>query len=503
MFESACLFLEYEFTDSCQLVRRYGFVGGNSDWWLLAIKSMAKIRSMTQRWVFVLLVPVLFVAWGCAAKRERLRTLKSLGYLEGPAASIFRGDPLEVLPEYAPSRGLVISYHLTQRRDKLPCLLRVLENFDLYILMPRTHEGRKDARLMMLVGAIEGAAHGDRREKLLERIHPFEVSNGDFDGAALKGDEAWNDGIWARDWGPTSARMRRKEAGERSDAVFIEANYFVSRPYQDGAPLGFVEYLRGRMREDPEVELFEGEVGGVLHGSLPVYLSWGNFLIGGDAHGFVASAPLFARIEGMEDREKRIFARWIARVLRRDVGCRRVSILETMPYERTGHIDMWGKFVSAETILVSSLEEGQRVDVPKPFVGVFDEIRAYLDERAQEIEGMGYRVVRIPNPVPIFTRDEEMIFRSYANSLLMVGEDGRGTAFVPRYARSKVGLWGGRAEYPDAGKAEEAEKRVEAVLRDAGYEVMFVPADDLIAEGGAIHCVGMQVSVTGAEVVNH
>lgn len=56
------------------------------------------------------------------------------------------------------------------------------------------------------------------------------------------------------------------------------------------------------------------------------------------------------------------------------------------------------------------------------------EVQSYLEARASEIAAMGYEVIRIPMPAPVFTAKGKSMFRSYSNSLL-VNE----TAMVPRY----------------------------------------------------------------------
>ena len=63
------------------------------------------------------------------------------------------------------------------------------------------------------------------------------------------------------------------------------------------------------------------------------------------------------------------------------------------------------------------------------------------------------------------------MFRSYTNSLLV-----NGTAFVPQYATDPV-----------------HGPRVEAIYQDLGFKVVWVPSDSLIRDGGAVHCVTMQV----------
>ncbi len=412
----------------------------------------------------VLLIPVFFLSAGCTLGGGEAAT-PARERLEGTAPGAVAGGTLEIIPEYETSTGLLVSHYLAQRQDKLPFLLKVLESFDLYVLMPRENKGREDPRLAELFEAVDRLAPGGSRDVMRSRIHPF--ANDHPANYALSGARPWARSIWARDWGPLSAR--REKQGE---VAYLDFDYSRVRAYENTTPRGFVDFLRASADPEP---------GGAICCTGPVSNSLGNFMIGGDGHGMLTEAPL------------RMASGDLERVFRESLGCRRISVFESMPHEETGHIDMWGKFLDRDTVLVSAMEDRQRQVVPEKQGAVFDDIQAYLDERAREIEGMGYRVIRIPNPVPVFKGGQKLMLRSYANSLLLAGEDGRRFAFVPRYREPAVALSGRSSSYPDADLLEGYEGTVAGIFASAGYEVMFVPADDLIVAGGAIHCVGMQV----------
>jgi agmatine/peptidylarginine deiminase len=74
------------------------------------------------------------------------------------------------------------------------------------------------------------------------------------------------------------------------------------------------------------------------------------------------------------------------------------------------------------------------------------------------------------------------VFRSYTNSLLL-----NGTALIPRYIRSISG------SYPDQSLQDSYEAEVRAIYESLGYKVVFIPSDGMIDNGGAVHCVTMQV----------
>jgi agmatine/peptidylarginine deiminase len=106
------------------------------------------------------------------------------------------------------------------------------------------------------------------------------------------------------------------------------------------------------------------------------------------------------------------------------------------------------------------------------------EIKARLDELAV-ILSAHFKVKRLPMPLPY-----RGVFRTYANSLLV-----NNTAIVPRYHRYGWNY----DDYPDAALAADYESKVAAIYREFGYDTRFVNADGLIFNGGAFHCVALQI----------
>jgi agmatine/peptidylarginine deiminase len=75
-------------------------------------------------------------------------------------------------------------------------------------------------------------------------------------------------------------------------------------------------------------------------------------------------------------------------------------------------------------------------------------------------------------------------FRTYVNSLLV-----NGTAVVPRYSRYR---WNYDSD-PNATLTKLFESKVTTIYKELGYRVRFVNADDLIFNGGAFHCIAVQI----------
>ena len=166
-------------------------------------------------------------------------------------------------------------------------------------------------------------------------------------------------------------------------------------------------------------------------------------------------------------------------------GCDDVYIFPRMPYEGTGHIDMWAKFLSDDTVLVGELQDETIARMQRgtsSYNGAL-EIQGFLNDRASEIRSLGFDVVRIPMPAPIISGSYATM-RSYTNSLLV-----NGTAIIPRYVRSADYY----ASYEDSDLTSVYEQQVEDIYRGLGYQVRFIESDELIANGGAVHCVTMQL----------
>jgi hypothetical protein len=161
------------------------------------------------------------------------------------------------------------------------------------------------------------------------------------------------------------------------------------------------------------------------------------------------------------------------------LGCQRLVVLDDPPH---AHVDMWLKLVGPGKALVAELDETARAALRRYYGGHVPEdhvrLGARLDAMAREL-APHFAVERVP--MPVFYRGS---YRTYANALLV-----NRTAIVPRY--KKFG-WG-YDDYPDAAERESYEKAVEHRYAAHGFSVTFVDADGLIFNGGAFHCVALQI----------
>lgn len=366
-----------------------------------------------------------------------------------------------VVPEYAPSEGVIVSHHLLDRADRWPFGAALLEQGILWVYLPTRNDAHNDRLLDGFYDHLV-AERGEAGRRLYRNLHTFSAT-----GVAIDQQSSWARGIWARDWGPQPAR---DTAGRLQ---LLDFNYKWGRDYEDAAPRAYTD------RRNRDVD----DVARHRRLSLPFRLDGGNFMADRRGNCFVTDGS------GATPAHDEFRA-----YLRDYAGCAHTVIFPEMPHEKTKHLDLWGKLLSDDTVAIAGLEPGQEALVPPEFVSVFAEIRAFLEARAAEFAQLGYRVVRLPTPAPAFKYDGRLVARSYVNSLIVSDGGGRRRIYVPSYRRPLYPLYRDAADYADAQALPGLEDKVRALLEAEGFEVVFVPSDDLIYQGGAVHCVTMQIA---------
>lgn len=234
--------------------------------------------------------------------------------------------------------------------------------------------------------------------------------------------------IWIRDYGPIGIHS------ETGQVAFVDAIYrhFSSRRSDDRLPQCLAQKL-----DFPAVKT-------------DLILDGGNFMTDSAGNLFMTdrtyswNSPL-PRAE-VDERLKKIY------------GAQKIHVLEyagspRAPLDGTGHIDMFAKLLSPDTVLLSEAET-------EPFRGVFDSAAEYF-KTIKTSEGLDYNVVRIGGWFSNGT------WYTYTNSLLV-----NGLALVPEYS----------------GQTEKNEQ-ARAIYESAGFKVRMIPSDKSIVRGGSIHCV--------------
>lgn len=352
---------------------------------------------------------------------------------------------LRAAAEYEPSQGVIISLNLIQNHGKND-FAAALVNSDidtLWVTVPSSYSGN----------VRTSPDFAGLRSLLGSKIDKVQLVRQQTQGSLT---------VWARDWAPQSSYNSQGEIG------LIDFNYYTNRDADD-----FTAQSMERLLNFDRV-------------SVPVYNEGGNFMNTRQGHCMMTTRVTDANAQAEQQDDYILDAADIKRLYQISSGCKEVTIFPRMPYEGTGHIDMWAKFLNDDTVIVSEL----RNEVVALYSGTYRNqaltVQKYFDDRAKEISSMGYRVIRIPSPGPVLGGEQE-IFRSYTNSITV-----NGNVIIPRYITQMVGSSNGR--YFDNAFISKYEREVQKAYESAGYNAIWIESDDLIAIGGAVHCTTMQIA---------
>lgn len=239
-----------------------------------------------------------------------------------------------------------------------------------------------------------------------------------------------NDSIWSRDYGPIPAI--RNADGE---PVFIDQRYFPNRQRDDAVPTLMGRYF--------DVDTYRPNISS----------EGGNFMSNGIGDCIMT--------EWIQQGNFGLSNTQIREIKRDYYGCNQLVILERIAGEGTGHVDMFAKFVSVDTVLVG---EYSRSDDPTN-AAILDRNAARL-QNVRLANGQPLNVVRIPMPA-----NSGPVYRSYTNSTIV-----NNTVIVPIY----------RADRRFEDQAIDVYERTMP-----GYRIVTVPSDNIIEMGGAVHCTTM------------
>ncbi len=315
--------------------------------------------------------------------------------------------------------------------------------------------------------------------------------------------EVQTNSAWVRDYAPLVGYQLATKPEDPPRLVLVDQNYYPDRKADDHVPT----VLSGMMK--------------AVRASIPVYNEGGNFMTTG-RHCFMTERVLEANTaKAMTDdpKERVLDARDVQEYYQIAAGCLQVTIFPRMPYEGTGHIDMWAKVIGDDLVVVSQLDgfamqeplaapgESVERDVRKPDDATLNEVQRFLDARADDFAALGFRVLRIAMPLPVALpplqgapegsrTERSFLFRSYANALIV-----NDSIIVPQYDKPDSTELNG--SYPDAKFADAYRANVLRVYGDRSrklngrrlppLKVHWVNADRAIATGGAVHCLSMQV----------
>lgn len=370
------------------------------------------------------------------------------GHFEGSAEAQFtrKADAQRATAEWEPSRGVVISQLLITRFGKIDMAKAIIDSgvAKLWIVAPKSSKEN-----------LASSIFRDLRKALGPMIDKVEL---------IAQQQSGDTTVWARDWAPQGALAA--DGGLR----LLDFNYFPER--------GADDYTAQSMERLLKFDRL----------SVPVYNEGGNFMTNRNGDCLMTTRVTDANEAKEIPADMELDAAEIQNYYKKAAGCKNVRILPRMPFEGTGHIDMWAKFLNDDTVIVSELrDEVFALYTSEKSRNKAQKIKKFLDERAKDIEDLGFHVARIPMPGPIFEGKE--VYRSYTNSLLV-----NKMVIVPRYRKPQeddIATYSGK--YFDQTLLNGYEKEVRALYEKYGYGFEWVNADDLIYNGGAVHCTTMQL----------
>ena len=241
------------------------------------------------------------------------------------------------------------------------------------------------------------------------------------------------DTVWIRDYGPVSVTLPDGRSG------IVDNQYTLERPFDDGIPSVVAEHF--------DVPVFHSGIA----------LDGGNFLTNGSG--------LCVTTKQTQDENPAITRHEIANQMRKFLGCEQTLFLNKLSREKTGHADVFAKFVSPDTIIVGQYDHNED---PENALVLDDNTK--LLERVALTNGRPLSVVRMP-----MGTNKDGVFRSFVNSLYV-----NGTIVVPTFEKDR--------------KRETQVLSIYKKILPAETQLVTVDASEIADLDGAVHCATQNFS---------
>ncbi|MBD5782573.1 agmatine deiminase family protein [Pelagicoccus sp. NFK12] len=246
------------------------------------------------------------------------------------------------------------------------------------------------------------------------------------------------DSMWIRDFGPIFIR-RSDGSGAIVDTYYSARDELGSRPLDDQFPLVLANAL------------------GVQCSYVPIAMEGGNLVHNGNGLG-VSSMKLIER-----NRFRNFSGDEFTGLMNTYFSLKTLTFVPSIPGEQTGHADMFMTFLNPKTVVIAKALEEET-----------EQVRSHIERAAQLVseqlvDGQPVQVHRIPLPPR-----KEGSWRSYTNVFYV-----NGLMLVPSY--SDV----------DPKMEEEVFATYRKLLPK--WDVVPIPADDLIETGGFLHCLTLGI----------
>ncbi len=271
-----------------------------------------------------------------------------------------------------------------------------------------------------------------------ERVHPIEISHGS---------------PWVRDFGGVFYFLNSRKLGHIRR--FANFTYRHESYLEDTVPFQLALYL------STSVE------------SVPFMFDGGNFMTDGSRCYVAAAVLLQDDNEDFEDVTAEQVA-FIENFFQERIGCETLVIIDDYPHE---HIDMWVKIMNKDHALVNTIPAEWRSSNEHTV------IQQQLDAAAATL-AKDFEVTRIPMLPPQGER-----FPTYTNASIVNQQ-----VIVPRYRRAAIGdSSDSSVTWPEIEEIVALEAEIKQIYESFGLEVLWVLSDEFADNGGAIHCLSLQV----------
>lgn len=270
--------------------------------------------------------------------------------------------------------------------------------------------------------------------------------------------------VWIRDY---AANTVYKDWND--ERILVDWIYNRPRPLDNSAPEAYASQLN--------IPLYQ-----MTEAPTDVIATGGNFMSDGFGTAFSSNLILDENGSGNNFNATVKSEADIDNIFQDFMGIETYIKMENLPYDAIDHIDMHMKLLDEETLLVSEYPPGV-ADGPQIEANL-----QYVLSNFNSVYGTPYRVVRIPSPPSVsgLFPDQNGHYRTYANQVFV-----NNTVIVPFYR-------------------EEYDTIAQRILEDAmpGYKIVGVNVDgdfgeQLIAAGGAIHCITHAVGIEDPLMISH
>lgn len=382
-------------------------------------------------------------------------------------------DRFYLPPEYMPTQAVIVSDRIMADGNGLPLLQALMQaKSDVWMLGTDANLAKQTEQTL---------------QSSLSSLDLFSLSQ-KFVSMPLA-----TDSVWSRDYGPLATVPTSDYTGPKLDYKLLNSFYYPDRRQDDSVPASLSQILNSPLGPLTEKTVFTSQLSLALEG--------GNMMC--------TQALCFSSRSVIERNLGQVFLNGRSLSSEADIFAEFASQLSqkshfvnALPGEATGHIDMWAKFLNEKTLLIHQLSDATVNQLPGQGLFLGREIQAFLEEQATGQDASGnalpdslaeqakaaipeLKIVRLPMPAPMLHQGNLMV-RSYTNSLLV-----NGTALLPQYKNLPP-----NGAYPDAGLLNAYEQAVAQAYQSAGYQVKWILSDSWIVNGGAVHCVTMQIPKT-------